>query len=116
MFSYSVSREHGYTIYSGPPAQQYVSAWEGLIYAGRTNGAVMRISMACTGIPTGFPLQNLNLTLDYGRVKIGEREYLLPFRFELRQQEVRGVTRHLANFSAYRKFETNSTFSTVPAP
>ena len=49
VFTYRASKAHGYTLHSGPPSQQYVSEWEGLIYAERANGAVLRIRMECTG-------------------------------------------------------------------
>lgn len=113
VFTYRVSRDHGYTLQSGPPLQEYVSAWEGLIYAERATGAVLRIRMECTGIPAGFPVRNLNLTLDYNHVKIGDREYILPFHLELREQSVRGETRNVADYRSYRKFETDTTFSPV---
>ena len=49
----SGSSAHGYTLYGG--AQKYESAWEGLIYADHSNGAVLRIRMECIGIPMNFP-------------------------------------------------------------
>jgi hypothetical protein len=42
VFTYRVSRDHGYTLQSGPPLQE---------------GAVLRIRMECTGIPAGFPVE-----------------------------------------------------------
>lgn len=111
VFAYRVSNEHGYTLYSGN--QKYESAWEGLIYADRATGAVMRISMDCVGIPFNFPVHHLNMTLDYGRVKIGQREYLLPAKFELTQESSGGVTNNRAEYGGYRKFETDASFSTT---
>lgn len=113
VFDYHVSREHGYALHSGPPAQEYVSAWGGLLYADRKNGAVLRIRMECTGIPAGFPVHNMNLTLDYGPARIGGREYTLPSRFELEQQTVRGITKNRADYKDYRKFETDGRIKSI---
>jgi len=110
VFAYRVSKEHGYTLYSGN--QKYESAWEGLVYADHATSAVMRISMDCFGIPVNFPVHHLNMTLDYARVKIGEREYLLPSKFELTQESSGGVTINRAQYGGYRKFETEASFST----
>jgi hypothetical protein len=113
VFTYRVSKEHGYTLHSGPPAREYMSAWEGLIYASRATGAVLRVRMECTGIPAGFPVHNMRLTLDYGQARIGDREYTLPSRFEMDQQTDRGVTKNRADFKNYRKFETDGRLTTV---
>jgi hypothetical protein len=109
VFVYQVSNTHGYTLFSG--AQKYESAWEGLIYAARATGAVMRISMEVTGIPPNFPVHHLNMTLDYGPAKIGGVEYLLPSHFELTQESSGGVTRNRADYGSYRKFETEASLS-----
>jgi len=113
VFVYRVSKDHGYTLYSG--GQKYESAWEGLIYADHRNGAVLRIRMDVTGLPTNFPVHNLNMTVDYAPVKIGDREYILPAHFELTQESSGGVTNNHAEYGPYRKFETDARFST-PEP
>jgi hypothetical protein len=109
VFAYQVSNAHGYMLYSG--LQKYESAWEGLIYADHANGTVLRISMECIGIPPNFPVHHLSMTLDYGRAKIGDREYMLPAHYELTQESSGGVTRNTAGYGEYRKFEAEATFS-----
>jgi hypothetical protein len=108
VFAYKVANSHGYTLYSG--MQQYESAWEGLVYADRASGAVLRIRMECTGIPVNFPVHHLSITLDYGPAKIGGREFILPAHFELTQESSNGVTKNNASYGAYRKFEAEATF------
>ena len=89
----------------------YVSAWQGSIYANSATGAVLRIRMECTGIPSDFPVHSLNLTLDYSPMKIGDRDYILPSRFELEQAGISGFTRNRAEYHSYRKFAAETTFS-----
>ena len=109
VFAYRVSNEHGYTLYSG--TQKYESAWEGLIYAEHATGKVLKIRMECIGIPVNFPVHHLNMTLDYGAVKIGDREYILPAHFELNQESSGGVTYNRADYGSYRKFDAESRFT-----
>jgi hypothetical protein len=108
-FAYSVSRDHGYTLHSGA-SQAYVSAWQGLIDIDRTAGAVLRIRMECTGIPRGFPVHRLTIQMDYAPAKIGDRDYLLPYNFQLEQEADGGFTKNHAVFRSYQKFEASSTF------
>jgi hypothetical protein len=108
VFDYQVSNAHGYTLYSGP--QKYESAWEGLVYADRRTGAVLRIAMECTGIPANFPVHHLSMTLDFGPARVGDREYLLPAHFELTQESSGGYTNNRADYGSYRKFETDASF------
>lgn len=108
VFAYRVSSDHGYTLFSG--LQKYESAWEGNVYADRKNGAVLRITMECIGIPVNFPVHHLNMTLDYGSAKIGGLEYLLPAHFDLTQESSGGVTQNHTEYGSYRKFETEAIF------
>jgi hypothetical protein len=110
VFSYRVSKAHGYTLYSGP-LREYVADWEGLIYADRATGAVLRVRMECTGIPVGFPVRHLTITLDYGPATIGGRSYNLPSHYELDQASDHGFAKNRGDYRNYRKFETEARFS-----
>jgi hypothetical protein len=101
-------------LYSG--GRKYESAWEGLVYAEHETGAILRIRMECIGIPVNFPVHHLNITLDYGLAKIGDREYILPAHFDLTQESSGGVTQNHADYSSYRKFETEASFTLPPEP
>jgi hypothetical protein len=110
VFSYRVSKAHGYTLYSGP-VRKYVADWEGLIYADRATSAVLRVRMECTDIPVGFPVRHLTITLDYGPATIGGRSYNLPSHFELDEASSHGFAKNRGDYGHYRKFETEATFS-----
>jgi hypothetical protein len=113
VFSYRVSKAHGYTLYSGP-VRTYVADWQGLIYADTATSAVLRVRMECTGIPFGFPVHHLTITLDYGPATIGGRSYNLPLHFELDQASDHGFAKNRGDYRNYRKFETEATFSPEP--
>ena len=55
VFSFSVPKSAGYSMYHGESKREYVSAYKGLVYADRDTKAVMRITMECTGIPADYP-------------------------------------------------------------
>jgi len=111
VFTYRVSKAHGYTLRAGPPIREYISDWSGLIYADRATGAVLRIRMECTGIPPGFPVRHLNITVDYGPATIGTRDYFLPSHFELDQASDRGTMKNRGDYRSYRKFDTDASFT-----
>lgn len=109
VFVFRVPRTKGYSLYDGRSQRGYVSAYKGLIYADQDTQAIMRIKMDCEGIPTGFPIQDVSLTLDYNPTKIAGQEYMLPFSFELRSTQYRAITINQASYALYRKFDAEST-------
>ena len=70
---------------------------------------VHRITLQAENIPASFPVQDLNLRLDYGFQKIGESEYLLPLQFEIQSREGRTMAKNNVDYHFYRKFGTDST-------
>jgi hypothetical protein len=48
------------------------------------------------------------MTLDYGLVKIGDTDYLLPLRSVLQARQGRSVMRNETIFRDYHKFEAKS--------
>lgn len=118
VFSFSVPKSAGYSMYHGETKREYISAYKGLIYADRETRAVMRINMECVGIPSDYPIKEVGITLDYTPTKIGDSEYVLPFHFELDSKDTKAVVQNDADFKLYRKFGTESTitFSDDPIP
>jgi hypothetical protein len=119
VFSFSVPKSAGYSMYHGETKREYVSAYKGLIYADHETKAVMRIKMDCVGIPSDYAIKEVGITLDYTPTKIGDTEYVLPFHFELNSKETKAVMKNTADYKLYRKFgaETTITFDdTDPVP
>ncbi len=119
VFSYSVPKSSGYSMYHGESKREYTSAYQGLVYADVQSKIVMRIKMETTGIPADFPIHEVNITLDYSPTKIADQEYVLPYHFELTSKEVRAETTNRADYRLYQKFgaEASITFGDVePIP
>lgn len=111
VFSFSVPKSAGYSMYHGETKREYISAYKGLIYADRETKAVMRIKMDCVGIPADYAIKEVGITLDYTPTKIGDTEYVLPFHFELNSKDTKAVVKNEADYKLYRKFGTESTIT-----
>ncbi len=119
VFAYSVPQSNGYSMLHGETKREYMSAFQGLVYADVQSKIVMRIKMKTVGIPADFPVHEVNITLDYSPTKIADQEYVLPFHFELTSKENRADTTNRADYRMYQKFGAESaiTFGDVePIP
>ena len=106
-FNVPLSRSN-YTIYHQGSQRKITAGYHGLIYADRDTGMVMRIKMECQEIPPDYPIQKVELDLNYGFIKIGENEYVLPLRSELRSKEGSYLVKNETDFRLYRKYGTDS--------
>jgi hypothetical protein len=85
-------------------------AYDGTVWIDPLTGGVLRLELQARAIPRSFPFDTLETTVDYGRVSISGKEYVLPVRAE-RLSCRRGAgecIRSEAEFRNYRRFEPNS--------
>jgi len=106
-FDIPASRSN-YTIYHHGTQRKIVAGQRGLIYADRDTSMIMRIKLECTEIPTDYPIQKVDLDLNYDFVKIADNEFLLPLRSELRSKEGSYLVKNETEFRLYRKYGTQS--------
>jgi hypothetical protein len=83
-------------------------AYHGRVFVDDETGMVRRLTIEGTGLPKDFGLQSPSLSLDYGMVKIGENDYLLPLRSVLQLRQAKVFIRNEAVFRGYRKFGAES--------
>jgi hypothetical protein len=82
VFSFEVPQAHGARVLDSVEQRDVVEGYQGLIYADAASKAVLRVETHISDVlPVKF--RGVDLTLDYQAVKIGEREFLLPYRFDL---------------------------------
>lgn len=117
VFSYTVPRETSEWTVKYQDLDPVVAAHEGLIYVDHDTELIMRIAMHTVGIPSSYPLSKAWTTLDYDFTKIGESEFVLPLRAEVRMRAAKLLTKNEVEFRLYRKYgaETTITFDTEPA-
>jgi hypothetical protein len=90
-------------------------SYRGRIWLDPKTLLVRRIEMQAMQLPPTFPVDHAEMTLDYGPVRIGGKEYLLPTKTEnlacFRGEST--CTRNETEFRNYRKFSTESNISTT---
>lgn len=85
-------------------------AYGGAIWIDKETSRVLRIEMSARSIPRSFPLDQVESTVDYDFVLIGEKRYLLPTHSESLSC-MRGTTecsRNVIEFRNYRKYSADS--------
>lgn len=82
--------------------------YTGRIYIDEDTGLVRRLTIQGVGLPKDFGLQSPTFLLEYGMVRIGSNDFLLPLRSVLQLQLVKNFVRNETVFRGYRKFEASS--------
>lgn len=85
-----------------------LAAYNGRVFIDEETGMVRRLTIQGVGLEKDFGLQSPALSLDYGMVKIGKDDYLLPLRSVLQLRHARAFVRNETVFRGYRKFEAES--------
>ena len=123
VFSYHVPKERSnyrITSYSGPnfaDPQTVVAGHHGEIVVDKGSRKVMRIYLHCEDLPAGFPVRSADLTLSYDNTRIGDSDYVLPLRAELKMRDDRNPpVKNLIQFYNYRKFGADTTIQFTDAP
>jgi hypothetical protein len=117
VFSFHVPQSRSkYTIYADSVKRTIIAGYHGLIYADRDTGMVMRIKMECENLPADFPVQSVDLDLNYDFTKIAGQDFLLPLKSEIHSREGKFLTKNQVEFRLYNKFGTESEikFGDVP--
>lgn len=95
--------------------QQDRPMYKGRIWLDPKTHLVRRIEMQAVQLPSTFPVDHAEMTLDYGPVRISGKEYLLPTKTEnlacFRGQSA--CTRNETEFRNYRRFSAESNISTT---
>lgn len=90
-------------------------AYKGSLWIDPKTSRVMRIEMSAVKLPDTYEMDVVEVTVDYGWVKIGTDRYLLPTRSENLSCR-RGTfycSRNEIEFRDYRKFTAESTIGTT---
>jgi hypothetical protein len=108
VFSYKVSQERSHYSITYNDEKTVISGYHGLVYARQDNDKIVKITLECDTIPQSFPIQDVKLDLWYGVVKISDREYVLPQKWESHSKDGRMLSFNTAEFALYRKYQTES--------
>jgi hypothetical protein len=117
VFTYHVDQPHSQWWLIYEDKDRIKPAYHGLIYVDRDSGMVSRITLEAENLPSSFPISAGSNMLDYDVAKVGETEYVLPLRAEMRMRQGKVLTKNEVEFRMYRRFsaEASITFET-PEP
>lgn len=85
-----------------------VAAYSGRVYIEEETGLVRKLVIQGSGLPKEFILQSPMFLLEYGMVRIGSEDHLLPLRSILQARHGKNLARNETVFRSYRKFEAAS--------
>jgi hypothetical protein len=107
VFEFQVSRaKSNFVLHSG--SNVAAAAYTGRVFIDENNGMVRRLTIEGRDLPKDFRLQSPALSLDYGMVKIGDKDYLLPLRSVLQLRQAKTFIRNESVFRGYRKWNAES--------
>ncbi len=114
VFSYKITQYHSkYTITAGND-QHFVAGYHGLIYVDRDTSAIMKITLQADDLPTGFPIREVNLNLDYDPIEISGHQFILPLKAVITSREgAKYLIKNEVEFRMYRKFTAESTITAI---
>ena len=84
------------------------AGYSGRVFIDEETGMVRRLTIQGKDLPKEFGLQSPALSLDYGMVKIGKDDFLLPLRSMLQLRHAKVFVRNESVFRGYRKFNAES--------
>jgi hypothetical protein len=110
VYDYTVrqSRSHWHIV--APDGRSYAPPYMGAIWIDKETRHVLRIEQRAISMPSDFPYNKAESTLDYDYVRIEGQQHLLPVRSENLscQRGSLNCTRNEIEFRNYRKFTTDS--------
>lgn len=91
-------------------SQSIRPAYKGSVWIEPQGGRVLRIEMQARELPGEFPLDIVETAVDYERIRIGAREFLLPTHAESLacRRGSADCTRNAIDFRNYRRFDSSS--------
>ena len=74
----------------------------GVAYADKDTAAVLRIAVFTSDVPAKYPIQGVNMDLNYDFAKIGDQMYLVPLKADFHSKEGKSLIWNEVEFRDYR--------------
>lgn len=108
VFHFNVPEKNGSTVVERERGQRVVVAYDGQVFIDPDTLNVLRISSRLE-MPAGFPIRAGERMIEYKPVRIGSKEFTLPFHAEIRMRDAKHAYVNRIDFTNYHKFVTEST-------
>jgi len=119
VFAYRVSQGRSQWHIDYDRREDIVAAYRGLLYVDQETRQVLRVTLQAVDIPAAFPVRQAETTLDYDYQTLGDQEFLLPLKGEVRMLADDVMTRNDNEFRLYHKYSSESAIkydTDTPAP
>lgn len=119
VFAYRVSQGRSQWHIDYDRREDIITAYRGLVYVDQETRQVLRVSLQAVEIPAGFPVRQAETTLDYDYQMLGDQEFLLPLKGEVRMAGDDVLTKNDNEFRLYHKYSSESAIkydTDTPAP
>jgi hypothetical protein len=109
-YNYTVRQENSNWDIIAPTGAKASPAYSGSLWIDQETFNVLRIEERTDSLPTNFPFDKAESTLEYGMVRIDGKNYVLPIHSEILtcQRGSAACTKNEINFQNYRKFAADS--------
>jgi VWFA-related protein len=111
VFAYHVDRKHSQYLLSTKDGHFSIAvAYGGAVYVDAATFNARRVSVEAAEIPVDFPIRASRFTFDYGYMRVGDADYLLPMNGVVELQEGRKTReRNEIQFRDYHRLGSEST-------
>ena len=119
VFAYRVSQGRSQFHVTYERDQDIIPAYRGLVYVDQETRQVLRVTLQAVDMPAAFPVRQAETTLDYDYQMLGDQNFLLPLKGEVRLSADDVLSKNDNEFRLYHKYSADSAikFDTdTPAP
>jgi hypothetical protein len=108
VFAYHVSQARSQWHVTYQNEADIITAYRGLLYVDQETHQVLRITMEAVDMPAGFPIHYATDVLDYDYQTLGDQQFLLPLKGEVRINTSDVFTKNDNEFRLYHKYSSES--------
>ena len=113
VFEYKVDKRNNSMLLRDNSRQVY-AGFHGRVYIDSSSMGVRRITMDADDLPVDFSIHSASVSIDYDYVPVGEHDYLMPVRGDIRVQRGRHeVDLNQVVFQDYRRFASQAKIVTA---
>jgi hypothetical protein len=103
VLGYRVKKENSQFVVSKGKGQQAPTGFFGVINVDAESGAILKLGVVATDIPSNFPVQGVAIELHYEFAKIGDHYYVVPLKADLHSKEGKTLLWTEVEYRDYRK-------------
>ena len=108
VFAYHVSQARSQWHVTYDNEEDIITAYRGLLYVDQETRQVLRITMEAVDMPPSFPIHYATDVLDYDYQTLGDQQFLLPLKGEVRINTSEVYTKNDNEFRLYHKYSSES--------